>query len=41
MGSVIRCSLKLAADYQPIANPTYDAGHGPVSNFSGRLHGEF
>ena len=29
------------ADYQLIANPAYNADRGPVSIFSGRLHGEF
>jgi len=29
------------ADYQLIANPAYNADRGPVSVFSGRLHGEF
>jgi high affinity Mn2+ porin len=29
------------ADYQLIANPAYNADRGPVSVFSGRVHGEF
>ena len=29
------------ADYQLVANPAYNADRGPVSIFSGRLHGEF
>ena len=29
------------ADYQFITNPAYNADRGPVSIFSGRLHGEF
>ena len=29
------------ADYQLISNPAYNADRGPVSVFSGRLHGEF
>ena len=29
------------ADYQLIVNPAYNADRGPVSVFSGRLHGEF
>lgn len=29
------------ADYQFIANPAFNADRGPVSVFSGRLHGEF
>lgn len=29
------------ADYQLIANPAYNRDRGPVSIFSGRLHGEF
>jgi high affinity Mn2+ porin len=29
------------ADYQLITNPAYNADRGPVSIFSGRLHGEF
>jgi high affinity Mn2+ porin len=31
----------LTADYQLVANPAYNADRGPVSIFSGRLHGEF
>lgn len=34
-------SLTFTADYQLIANPAYNADRGPVSIFSGRLHGEF
>jgi len=34
-------SLTLTADYQFITNPAYNADRGPVSVFSGRLHGEF
>jgi high affinity Mn2+ porin len=34
-------SFTLTADYQLIANPAYNADRGPVSIFSGRLHGEF
>jgi high affinity Mn2+ porin len=33
--------LTLTADYQFITNPAYNADRGPVSIFSGRLHGEF
>ena len=33
--------LTLSADYQFITNPAYNADRGPVSVFSGRLHGEF
>jgi high affinity Mn2+ porin len=33
--------LTLSADYQLITNPAYNADRGPVSIFSGRLHGEF
>jgi high affinity Mn2+ porin len=33
--------LTLTADYQLITNPAYNADRGPVSIFSGRLHGEF
>jgi high affinity Mn2+ porin len=29
------------ADYQLVVNPAYNADRGPVSIFSGRLHGEF
>jgi len=29
------------AGYQLITNPAYNADRGPVSIFSGRLHGEF
>jgi high affinity Mn2+ porin len=31
----------LTADYQLVVNPAYNADRGPVSIFSGRLHGEF
>jgi high affinity Mn2+ porin len=34
-------NFTFTADYQLITNPAYNAGRGPVSNFSGRLHGEF
>lgn len=34
-------AFTLTADYQLIANPAYNADRGPVSIFSGRLHGEF
>jgi high affinity Mn2+ porin len=33
--------LTLTGDYQLIVNPGYNADRGPVSVFSGRLHGEF
>lgn len=33
--------MTLTADYQLIVNPAYNADRGPVSVFSGRLHGEF
>ena len=33
--------LTFTADYQLITNPAYNADRGPVSVFSGRLHGEF
>jgi high affinity Mn2+ porin len=33
--------VTLTADYQLITNPAYNADRGPVSVFSGRLHGEF
>jgi high affinity Mn2+ porin len=33
--------VTLTADYQLVANPAYNADRGPVSIFSGRLHGEF
>jgi hypothetical protein len=29
------------ADYQPTINHAYKADRGPVTSFSGRLHGEF
>jgi len=29
------------ADYQPNTNHAYKADRGPVTSFSGRLHGEF
>jgi high affinity Mn2+ porin len=34
-------NFTLTADYQLIVNPAYNADRGPVSIFSGRLHGEF
>ena len=34
-------NLMLTADYQLVNNPSYNADRGPVSIFSGRLHGEF
>jgi len=34
-------SFTFTADYQLVANPAYNADRGPVSIFSGRLHGEF
>jgi high affinity Mn2+ porin len=34
-------AFTFTADYQFIANPAYNADRGPVSVFSGRLHGEF
>ena len=34
-------AVTLTADYQLITNPAYNADRGPVSVFSGRLHGEF
>jgi len=33
--------VTITADYQLIVNPSYNADRGPVSIFSGRLHGEF
>ncbi len=33
--------ITLTADYQFVTNPAYNADRGPVSIFSGRLHGEF
>jgi high affinity Mn2+ porin len=33
--------LTFTADYQLIVNPAYNADRGPVSVFTGRLHGEF
>ena len=33
--------MTLTGDYQLITNPAYNADRGPVSVFSGRLHGEF
>ena len=38
---VIDKNFTLTADYQLIVNPAYNADRGPVSIFSGRLHGEF
>ncbi len=34
-------AFTFTADYQFITNPAYNADRGPVSIFSGRLHGEF
>jgi high affinity Mn2+ porin len=34
-------NFTVTADYQLIVNPAYNADRGPVSIFSGRLHGEF
>jgi high affinity Mn2+ porin len=34
-------NFTFTADYQLIANPAYNRDRGPVSVFSGRLHGEF
>jgi high affinity Mn2+ porin len=34
-------NYSFTADYQLIANPAYNRDRGPVSIFSGRLHGEF
>jgi high affinity Mn2+ porin len=34
-------NFTFTADYQLIVNPAYNADRGPVSIFSGRLHGEF
>jgi len=34
-------NFTFAAYYQLITNPAYKASRGPVSIFSGRLHGEF
>ncbi|MBV9462045.1 MAG: carbohydrate porin, partial [Bradyrhizobium sp.] len=38
---VPRKGITVTADYQLITNPAYNADRGPVSVFSGRLHGEF
>jgi high affinity Mn2+ porin len=32
--------LTLTFDYQFMMNPAYNADRGPISIFSGRLHGE-
>ena len=37
----LNSSWTATADYQLIANPAYNADRGPVSVFSGRVHGEF
>ena len=37
----LRKGITVTADYQLITNPAYNADRGPVSVFSGRLHGEF
>ena len=34
-------NFTFTADYQFVTNPAYNADRGPVSIFSGRLHGEF
>ncbi len=34
-------AITFTADYQFVTNPAYNADRGPVSIFSGRLHGEF
>ncbi len=34
-------NFTLTPDYQLFVNPAYNADRGPVSIFSGRLHGEF
>lgn len=34
-------NFTFTADYQLIVNPAYNADRGPVSIFTGRLHGEF
>jgi high affinity Mn2+ porin len=33
--------LTMTFDYQYMVNPAYTADRGPISFFSGRLHGEF
>jgi high affinity Mn2+ porin len=38
---VPRKGITITGDYQLITNPAYNADRGPVSVFSGRLHGEF
>ena len=38
--SIIK-GVTFTADYQFVNNPAYNADRGPVSIFSGRLHGEF
>jgi high affinity Mn2+ porin len=37
----INKNFTVTADYQLVVNPAYNADRGPVSIFSGRLHGEF
>jgi high affinity Mn2+ porin len=37
----VQRGLTFTADYQLVVNPAYNADRGPVSIFSGRLHGEF
>jgi len=37
----INKNFTLTADYQLFTNPAYNSDRGPVSIFSGRLHGEF
>ena len=41
MPEYIMKGLILTLDYQFMMNPAYNADRGPISFFSGRLHGEF
>jgi high affinity Mn2+ porin len=40
-GFAIDKDFTFTAYYQPITNPAYNPARGPISIFSGRLHGEF
>ena len=37
----VSSGVMLTFDYQFLANPAHNADRGPVSVFSGRVHGEF
>ncbi len=37
----VATGVMLTFDYQFLAHPAHNADRGPISVFSGRLHGEF